>query len=260
LHDDDKKIAKKLAEKSGGKYTEQQIEDQMRMMGVTADGTYVSGAPDTLVGNQAPTDSGATWMYAGTTADGKPVLTQGTVPVDPQLQQYISMYGGSASPGQVPTGYKYDAPPSSGSGLNLPQVTGPFTQFNNDDANFMRNTTADAASMISTNAGRLGSAAAVAGSVPSPYAPGLQAVAFGSTVVGVGADALAQLVKPNVGQYATSGVSNIIVNGVSDKYPELGPGLNELSNWFSDSPYGSKIHNGVNSYWNNFVNYWSGKR
>lgn len=85
-------------------------------------------------------------------------------------------------------------------------------------------------------------------------------MAFGSTVVGVGADALAQLVKPNVGQYATSGVSNIIVNGVSDKYPELGPGLNELSNWFGDSSYGSKIQNGVNNYWNNFVNYWSGKR
>src|SRR6185312_9241435 len=121
------------------------------MMGVTANGACVSGTPDTLVGYQAPTDSGATWMYAGTTADGKPVLTQGTVPVDPQLQQYISVYGGSASPAQVPTGYNYDAPPSNGSGLNLPRVTGQFTQFNSDDVSFMRSTTADAASMVSTN-------------------------------------------------------------------------------------------------------------
>lgn len=124
-------------------------------------------------------------------------MVQGTVPVDPQLQQYISMYGGSASPGQVPTGYKYDAPPSNGSGLNLPQVIGPFTQFNSDDATFVRNTTSDAASMVSTNAGRLGAAAAAGAAVPSPYSPVLTTIAYGSTVVGVGADALAQLVKPN---------------------------------------------------------------
>ena len=179
MHDDDKKIAKELAEKSGGKYAEQQIEDQMRMMGVTADGTYVSGAPDTLVGNEAPTDSGATWMYAGTTADGKPVLTQGTVPVDPQLQQYISMYGGSASPGQVPTGYKYDAPPSNGSGLNLPQLTGPFTQFNSDDVSFMRNTTAGATSVISNTAGWVGSTAATMAAAPSPLTPVFGQIAFG---------------------------------------------------------------------------------
>ena len=237
LHDDDKKIAKELAEKSGGKYTEQQIEDQTRMMGVTADGTYVSGAPDTLVGNEAPTDSGATWMYAGTTADGKPVLTQGTVPVDPQLQQYISMYGGSASPGQVPTGYKYDAPPSNGSGLNLPQLTGPFTQFNSDDVSFMRNTTAGATSVISNTAGWVGSTAATMAAAPSPLTPVFGQIAFGATVVGTAADAVGQLVQPNVGQYTFQGVVTLGGQVAGDRWPA-----------------GSLIINGISSAINNLQN------
>ncbi|MGU7776367.1 hypothetical protein ACV229_40235 [Burkholderia sp. MR1-5-21] len=78
LHPEEMTLAKQLAEKSKGKYTQAQIEEQMRIMGVStfANG-HESGAPDTLVG-QAPTDSGAKWIYAGSTADGKPILTQVT--------------------------------------------------------------------------------------------------------------------------------------------------------------------------------------
>jgi len=226
----------------------------MRMMGVTANGACVSGTPDTLVGYQAPTDSGATWMYAGTTADGKPVLTQGTVPVDPQLQQYISMYGGSASPAQVPTGYNYDAPPSNGSGLNHPRVTGQFTQFNSDDVSFMRSTTADAASMVSTNAGRFGSAAAAAASVPSPYAPLFDTAAFAATATGMAADAVVQMVQPNVGQYYQNNIAGIIGNAISSKVPGASPAVNELANKFNDSSWCTSMQNYINSTWGKIAN------
>ena len=86
LHLDEKTLAKQLANKSGGKYTEAQIEDQMRILGVSADGTHQSGAPDTLVG-QAPTDSGARWINAGTTADGQPILTQITAQADAAMRR-----------------------------------------------------------------------------------------------------------------------------------------------------------------------------
>jgi filamentous hemagglutinin len=78
-----------------------QIENQMRIMGVIVDSTHLSGAPDTLIG-EAPTDAGARWIFAGTTADGKPILTQLTVPADPELQSYILANYNSASSNQVP--------------------------------------------------------------------------------------------------------------------------------------------------------------
>ncbi|WDR86097.1 hypothetical protein [Burkholderia ambifaria] len=44
-------MAKQLAEKSKGKYTQEQIENQMRIIDVSTFARgYESGAPDTLVG------------------------------------------------------------------------------------------------------------------------------------------------------------------------------------------------------------------
>lgn len=88
LHPDEKTLAKQIADKSGGQYTQAQVEDQLRIMGVSVNGSYESGAPDTLIG-QMPTDSGARWISAGTTADGKPILTQLTAQANPELQQCI---------------------------------------------------------------------------------------------------------------------------------------------------------------------------
>lgn len=79
-------LAKQLTEKSGGKYTPDQIEDQLRVMGVSVNGKYESGAPTTVVG-EMPMDSGAKWISGGTTSDGKPIWTQQTAQANPELQQ-----------------------------------------------------------------------------------------------------------------------------------------------------------------------------
>lgn len=60
---DKKALAKELVDKSGGKYTVEQVEDQLRIMGGLIGGDRESGAPATLIG-QMPTDSGAKWQYA----------------------------------------------------------------------------------------------------------------------------------------------------------------------------------------------------
>ncbi|WP_175753205.1 hypothetical protein [Burkholderia ambifaria] len=77
LHPQEKALAKQLAEKSKGKYTQAQIEDQMRIMGVSVNGRHESGAPVTLVG-ETPTDLGAQWIGGKPTADGQMILTQKT--------------------------------------------------------------------------------------------------------------------------------------------------------------------------------------
>jgi filamentous hemagglutinin len=57
-HRDERMLARQIAEGSDGKYTQAQVEDQMRIMGVTIDGKHQSGAPATLVGEE-PKDPGA---------------------------------------------------------------------------------------------------------------------------------------------------------------------------------------------------------
>jgi filamentous hemagglutinin len=102
LHPGEKTLAQQIAQKSGDKYTAAQVEDQMRIMGATVNGTAEVGGSMTLVG-QAPSDNGADWRIAGQTADGKQIVTQINVAVDPQLQPYIVNNYASAAPGAVPS-------------------------------------------------------------------------------------------------------------------------------------------------------------
>ncbi|MEM5314787.1 hypothetical protein [Paraburkholderia sp. JHI869] len=136
MHPQKQSLARKLADGSGGKYTEQQIEDQMRIMGGTVGGDQESGAAATLIG-QTPTDSGEKWISGGTTADGKPILTQITVQPNPELQSYILANSASAQNG-VPN-IVYDQTGNKGYTFNL---TGPLTKFDQSDLNYLRSTTA----------------------------------------------------------------------------------------------------------------------
>ncbi|WP_244131037.1 hypothetical protein [Burkholderia gladioli] len=63
LHPEEKTLAKQLADKSKGKYTQAQIEDQMRIMGVSVNGIDESGTPATLVGT-TPADMGVTCLIS----------------------------------------------------------------------------------------------------------------------------------------------------------------------------------------------------
>ncbi len=222
-------------------------------MNMSNNGTTVSGAPATLVG-QTPTDSGAQWISAGTTANGQPILTQTTAPSSAALQSYILANYNSVSPGQVPSEFTY---PSSGTGGSL-NVTGPFTNFDQTDLNYVRGTTADAASMISTTAGRFGSTTAAAASIPSSYAPLFDAATFGATVVGMAADGVSQLVQPNVGQYWQSSLTSIVSDRVSSIKPIATPVVNEAANAFNSSGIATSIQNSINSFWSGLVN--SGKK
>jgi filamentous hemagglutinin len=236
LHPEEKTLAKQIADKSGGTYTQAQVEDQLRIMGVSVNGTSESSAPTTLIG-QMPSDSGAQWISGGTTADGKPILTQVTAQADPQLQSYILSNYNSASPGQVPSQFAYALTGNSGS-IN---VTGPFTKFDQSDVDFMRNTTADTASMISTNAGRFSAATAAAAQIPSPYSAGFSAASFASTLTGIAADAVGQLAQPNGAQYVFNGFTSIISDYASSKWPLWTPGINEATNKINNSGFATSV-------------------
>ncbi|WP_230961841.1 hypothetical protein [Burkholderia anthina] len=241
LHPEEKTLAKQLAEKSKGKYTEAQIEDQMRIMGVSVNGIHESGAPTTLVGT-SPTDMGAQWVGAPATADGKMVLTQKTAPANPELQSYIVANADSATNSQVPSQFNYDRTASSGWGFHL---TGPFTKFDQSDVNYMKSTTADTASMVSNTAGWISSSAATGAAVPSPLAPAFGSIAYGATVVGIAADATSQLVNPNAGQYTYESALALGGQVIGDKVPIASLVINGASEAIKKQPVSTTVGNWI---------------
>ncbi|MFW6850474.1 hemagglutinin repeat-containing protein [Burkholderia gladioli] len=241
LHPEEKTLAKQLADKSKGKYTQAQIEDQMRIMGVSVNGIDESGAPATLVGT-TPADMGAQWIGAPATADGKMVLTQKTATANLELQSYIVANADSAAPSQVPSQFSYDRSTGSGAGFNL---TGPFTKFDQSDANYVKGTTADTASMVSNTAGWISSTAATGAAVPSPFAPAFGTIVYGATVVGIGADAVSQLVSPNAGQYTYEGALALGGQVVGDKIPIASLVINGTSEVIKKQPFSTTIGNWV---------------
>ncbi|WP_198342621.1 hypothetical protein [Burkholderia ubonensis] len=105
LHEDSKAkeqtLAKKLAAESDGKYTVQQIVDQMAQMDlVMSDGGVLPGNVRVASG-EMPQD-GTEWTRYGVNKAGQTVWTQSLGPGDPDLQAYIAM-------GAQGSGFSYQA-------------------------------------------------------------------------------------------------------------------------------------------------------
>ncbi|WP_232036284.1 hypothetical protein [Burkholderia stabilis] len=218
LHPEEKTLAKQIADGSKGQYTQAQIEDQMRLMGMSVNGKYESGAPTTLVG-EMPTDSGAKWISGGMTSDGKPILAQVTVQADQQLQDYILARYNSASPAQVPSQFSYQ---QTGSGSM--NITGPFTKFDKSDVNYVRNTTADAASFGATQLDRLSALATTMSAMGLPA----EQIAITSSVGSWLLTGVQQVARPNFGDYSVSTAIGQVIGGMTGKYPLAAPIINEF--------------------------------
>jgi len=254
LHPEEKTLAKQIADKSGGKYTQTQVEDQMRIMGATVNGTVESGAPDTLIG-QKPTDAGAGWLSAGLTADGKPILTQTNAAVDPQLQAYIVNNYASAAPGAVPSIVSgYTASPtqpqigpqygSTGSaGTICP--SGNCGAVNTTVTPMTRDQLADSAASVSTAAGRFGAVTGAAAEIPTPYSPAFATAAFAATVAGWIAGGVEQVARPNPRPYISGGLVDIGNYLVSDRFPMAGLAINEVGETIKGSSWMDQFNKGT---------------
>ncbi|WP_150619058.1 hemagglutinin repeat-containing protein [Pandoraea horticolens] len=78
LNLEDRRLARHIADKSDGQYTQSQVEEQLRLMGVSyPDGVSVPpGAAEELNG-RVPTDPGSVWVDTGLiNANGKPLIVQ----------------------------------------------------------------------------------------------------------------------------------------------------------------------------------------
>ncbi|MEK6371042.1 MAG: hemagglutinin repeat-containing protein, partial [Burkholderia gladioli] len=235
LHAEEKALAKQLAEKSKGEYTQAQIEDQMRIMGVSdaRDGAVAPGTSEELNG-RAPSDPSAGWLNTGlSNENGNPLIIQVMSEANPALQNFIMENYNSAAQGQVPSTYTYVPTPV---GLDVWGAV------------------ANAAGSVSTAAGRFGAVTAAGATIPSPYAPGLATAAYVATVTGMVADAVVQVVKPDVGKYWTNSGGAMISDRLSTKYPLATPIINEAANNFNDSRLSQSIQGFINSSWARIVN------
>ncbi len=240
LPPEEKILAKQLAEKSGGQYTAKQIEDQMRIMGVQVSGKgHESGAPATvIIGQQLITDTGAQWLYAGQTMDGKVIATQGPIQANAKVQQYISANANLVND-QVPSEFMYDRPPSKGWNFNL---TGPFTKFDQSDLNYVRNTAADAAGFGATQLDRLSALATAMTAIGMPTAQMAVTSSIGSWFL----SGVQQAARPDFGDYSVSTAISQITGGMTGKYPLAAPIINELGNVTSNSAQGQHAKDWAN--------------
>jgi len=159
------------------------------------------------------------------------------------LRQYIIANANTATSAQVPSQFTYDRPGSNQWGFD---VTGPFTKFDKSDANYVTNTSADAASMISTNAGCVGAIAGAMSSVPSPGQAAAAAVGTTSSAIGLGASAIEQALRPNIGAFAVGFTTDMAAKPVMDRLPFYGPIINEIIELWKNSAAADRIKNQIN--------------
>ena|GEM_PF-6410614 len=127
LHPEEKALAKKIADASGGKYTEQQIEDQMAQMNMTEGGQTDAGSVRVAVGNKP--DDGTTWVSYGVNQAGQQVWAQSLSSGNADLQNFIAQnanaLSGSTGMTYQPTTKQYTQYSVSGSGtVMLPLIGG----------------------------------------------------------------------------------------------------------------------------------------
>ncbi|MBB2998932.1 large exoprotein involved in heme utilization and adhesion [Paraburkholderia tropica] len=201
----------------------------------------VGGDPALLVG-VAPTDTGAQWMSGWVSSSGQPILVQANPQPNAALQSYILANYNSVAPGQVPSMFTY--PTGTGYGSSS-VITGPFTNFDQSDLDYVRSTVAGASSMVSTTAGRMGSLA-VAGGVSTPCTVVCDGIAFTMTGVGIAADFIGQLASPNTGAYIFNGFTGFVSAALSSASPSATPIINELINSVNGSGVASSAQDKLN--------------
>lgn len=250
LHPDEKQLAKQLAAKSGGKYTAEQIEAQMRGMTMTKDGVTEVGKADTVIGGNPKLDNGGTWLYAGTTSEGEPVITQQLEAADPDLRAYIVQnttgssvpslitYAGSyvAQPGSKATGTSPATPTAVCGYGDFKCAAGLQSSMTAEEFAQRRNSAADIASAVSTQAGRFSAAATAYGMVlassPEPLSKAGAVTQFGlagtATVIGFGAQTVEQLLRPDLDGLIRGSLVDYGVKIVSDKVPVASPAITEI--------------------------------
>lgn len=201
---------------------------------MTEGGQTYAGSPDTLIGEQRPADAEAKWVYAGETADGKPILTQATVTNNAELQRYIV---DAMSSSDVPSTTSYTAAPMQPElgprryALKPPAKPCATAECAAELApagmlyyppDLPKEQIADTAAALSAAAGRFGATTGTIAAIPSPYAPAATTLTLSAAMVGLGASAVEQVFRPNPVAFGVNSAVDLLLFRSADKYPLWG--------------------------------------
>lgn len=245
LHPNERQLAKELAKKSQGRYTAEQLEEQMRLMGNSGLGVQPNTAAvlTDSAGIQQNLNNDPSMPKA---VDGRVVVeVPGTY--NAEIQAFIidnTKEGAGYIPGVSPySGSRADA---SAPAQGLP-VTNTTVRCANGDlacvsgvgaqqsslpelTDATRNAIADGAAATSRAAGVVAAGATAVAAQSGPHGKSAEGVAMGATAVGVAADTINYLARPNPRQF----IEEQIVIGVPaevliEKFPLWAPVINEVA-------------------------------
>ncbi|HEY4319365.1 MAG TPA: hemagglutinin repeat-containing protein [Herbaspirillum sp.] len=262
LHPSEKELASRLATASNGKYTQAEIEEQMRGMSMTTNGVTEVTSVDTIIDNNLG-DGG--WMRAGTTIDGQPIYMQQISPEDTALRAYIiNNTTNSDVPSLINYGGTYLIPSVSNTPFPIPTANCataecaagvlPNKSLTQQELDAMKNGTADFASWSSTQSGRVSAAAIVyatyLSTIPNPAAQagaGIQAgIAASATLFGLSASAIEQFLRPNVGGMAIDTAGSVLGEIMGRISPIASPITNEIIEQIKNTSEANILKNFIN--------------
>ncbi|GGI54704.1 two-partner secretion domain-containing protein [Oxalicibacterium solurbis] len=257
LHPEEKTLAQKLAKLSGGKYTAEQIEEQMRSMDVVINGEVEPGIVDVVLDGK-PLDEGSTWVPGGGT-----VVVQSLADMNPELRAFIVQNTtGEGIPGTITYAGPFDAP-SVPKVINTPPIQTaacPYGAFDCaagipvDNLVQRRNNAADFASWLSTQSGRFSSLSTAYGAYlsmnPNPVSQAGAATQYGmagiAEIVEFSAGALEQFLRPNIGATTVNSLTDLAAKPMMDRYPLGAPFTNEVLEMWKNSSTAQEMQNKIN--------------
>ncbi|MHA6883106.1 hypothetical protein [Ralstonia pseudosolanacearum] len=259
LHDDDKAKARKMAAASKGRYTVEQIEDQMRLSDlVDMNGKVIeSGKADQInAATTKITDDGAKWEpLPGTT-----YITQALPKADAEIIAFIVSQQKQML-GDVPYTTRQDynnvpifsntPPPMKTArcgGAQADCAAGLPPPMSDAELNARRTGLANVADWASTQLGRVSNAAtAIAVNPGSP--PQIKVISEGiataTNAAALGANAIEQMARPDAGKLVADGALGIGAAAVTNRFPGLAPAINEAAEAIKQTPTYKDTQEGV---------------
>jgi filamentous hemagglutinin len=267
LHPSEKTLAKELAKKSAGKYTVEQIEEQMRLMGNKAF-NEAANTTEVLTTAAAIANNINQDPNMPKTVDGMAVV-EVPVQANPGLQQYIigNSNGEDYIPGQSP--YVASNPAlNQPSTIYTPKGTTTTAKCANGDTACItgigqqqsapltqqaKEAIADAAEVTSRGAGVIAAGATAVVTQGGSYTKPAQVVAVSATAVGVMADAVEQIARPDMGKAAHTSITVYFQEWVDSRAPGVAPVTNEVIEMWKNSGSGQTLETWANKQWQDFL-------
>lgn len=112
---------------------------------------------------------------------------------------------------------------------------------------------ADGAANVSRASGVVAAGATAVAAQTGPYAKPAETVAVGATVVGVAADAVEQIMRPDMGKVAWDSVARVVQDRLDKRLPVAAPITNELVEAWKGSGSIKDLQTWSNEVWNEYL-------